>query len=396
MTDLELARQQLAAGEYTCVLCGKGLVYTATARGVRPLADWLDSGLDLRSFSAADRVVGRATAFLYVLLGVRAVHARVMSTPARQALEENGIAASCDREVRGIINRTGTGPCPFEEAVLGIADPHEALLAIRKKQFVIRQPDLIRTLTAGQDFTLDRTGLSGSTVALFQDAVLKCEPVGRESDTNLAMLRWLKGKLPVPEVLAVEESGGYRWLLMSRLPGSMSCDERWKQDPARMVRLCAELMKKLWSVDVRACPVDEGLSEKLRRARVLVDRGEVDLALADPETFSDRGFASPAVLLSWLQENRPEPDPVLSHGDLCMPNIFIQEWKLSGLLDLGRSGVSDRWVDIAICWRSLRDNFGGQYGEAVPGFDPDILFDALEIEKDEVKLRYYLLLDELF
>ena len=144
MQDLEKARQILTKGSYTCVLCRGDEVYTATARGVRPLVDWLDSGLDLTGFSAADKVVGRATAFLYVLLGVRKVHALVMSTPAKNALEENGITALCDREVPGIINRRGDGPCPFEEAVLGISDPKEALEAIRRKQALLRQSPEIK------------------------------------------------------------------------------------------------------------------------------------------------------------------------------------------------------------------------------------------------------------
>ena len=139
MRNLEQARQILAEGGYTCVLCRGHEVHTATARGVRPLVDWLDSGLDFKDFSAADKVVGRATAFLYVLLGVRKVHALVMSTPAKNALEENGITALCDREVPGIINRRGDGPCPFEDAVLGISDPNEALNAIRRKQTLLRQ-----------------------------------------------------------------------------------------------------------------------------------------------------------------------------------------------------------------------------------------------------------------
>ena len=134
MSDLENAKQILLEGGYTCVLCRGDTVYTATARGVKPLVDWLDSGLDLRGFSAADKVVGRATAFLYVLLGVRTVHALVMSTPAKEALEAGGIPAFCEQEVAGIINRRGDGPCPFEAAVLEITEPTAALEAIRAKR----------------------------------------------------------------------------------------------------------------------------------------------------------------------------------------------------------------------------------------------------------------------
>lgn len=131
--DLQTARELLGTGEYTCVLCRDDRIHTATERGVKPLLNWLDSGLDLTDFSAADRVVGRATAFLYRLLGVKAVYARVMSHPAAEVLRSGGIELEAGQLVDGIINRRGTGPCPFEAAVMDIHDPAEALAAIRKK-----------------------------------------------------------------------------------------------------------------------------------------------------------------------------------------------------------------------------------------------------------------------
>ena len=67
------------------------------------------------------------------LLGVKEVHARVMSHPAAQVLRSHHIQASADTFVEGIINRAGTGPCPFEDAVMAITDPQEALTAIRNK-----------------------------------------------------------------------------------------------------------------------------------------------------------------------------------------------------------------------------------------------------------------------
>lgn len=396
MQDLEQARRVLTAGGYTCVLCRGEAVHTATARGVKPLLDWLDSGLDLTDFSAADKVVGRATAFLYVLLKVRKVHALVMSTPAKNALEENGITALCDREVPGIINRRGDGPCPFEDAVLGITDPALALTAIRKKQFIMRQPPEMTQHTSGKDFRLDDTGLSGSTVAIYDHMVLKCEPVSEESENHLAMLNWLADKIPAPRVLESTLRDGFRWTLMTRISGEMACSDLYRQDPHRLVRVMAEAMRSLWTVDPTGCPVGQTPAAKLARARKLVEAGQIDMALAEPETFGEKGFSSPAALLSWLEANAPECEPVLTHGDFCLPNLFLEDWRFSGFLDLGRSGFGDKWTDIAICWRSLRDNFGGHYGEAVPGFHPDELFDALGMERDEEKLRYYLLMDELF
>lgn len=134
MDNLQKARNLLESGNYTCVVCKEDSLYTTTQRGVAPLLNWLDDGVDLTDYSAADRVVGCGAAFLYCLLKVKEVHARVMSEPAAQVLRSYGIRVSADTYVPGIINRAGTGPCPFEAAVMDIQDPEEALAAIRKKR----------------------------------------------------------------------------------------------------------------------------------------------------------------------------------------------------------------------------------------------------------------------
>jgi len=134
MNNLLNARNLLESGNYTCVVCSGDTTHTTTQRGVAPLLNWLDTGTDLSGFSAADRVVGRGAAFLYCLLGVKEVYARVMSHPAAEVLLSHDIAASADIFVEGIINRQGTGPCPFEAAVMDIQDARKALVAIRDKR----------------------------------------------------------------------------------------------------------------------------------------------------------------------------------------------------------------------------------------------------------------------
>ena len=68
--DLKKAIDILNSGQYTCVLCKDNEIHISTERGVKPLLEWLESGIALKGFSAADKVVGKAAAFLYVLLGV--------------------------------------------------------------------------------------------------------------------------------------------------------------------------------------------------------------------------------------------------------------------------------------------------------------------------------------
>ena len=131
--NLGNAKKKLISENYTCVLCCGETFYTSTQRGVKPLAQWLAGGTDFSQFSAADKVIGRATAFLYLLLGIRSVYAHVISRPALAVFQAHGIHFEYGQLVDNIINRRGDGLCPFEEAVLAIQDPQQAYDAIVKK-----------------------------------------------------------------------------------------------------------------------------------------------------------------------------------------------------------------------------------------------------------------------
>ena len=133
MRDLENAKRVLAEGGYTCVLCKDEDVCTFTLRGVKPLVQLLREGKPFCGYAAADKVVGKATAFLYVLLGVKSVYARVMSESAREVLLSAGIRVEIATLAAHIINRAGDGICPFEAAVLEISEAQTAYSAILAK-----------------------------------------------------------------------------------------------------------------------------------------------------------------------------------------------------------------------------------------------------------------------
>jgi len=259
-------------------------------------------------------------------------------------------------------------------------------------------PEKLREILGDEPFTLDEVGMSGAKILLFADKVLKIRPEREDTERELLMMQWMEGKVPGPKCLfhAVEDGNDY--LLMTRVQGKMSCSPEFMENPHQLVEALADALRQLWQVDVTDCPLDSGLDYWLEAAERAVVEGRVDVDDVEPETFGEGGFESPAHLLQWLKDNRPEIDPVLSHGDFCLPNIFLdEEGKLSGFIDLGGAGVSDRWQDIALCYRSLLYNYSGHYGGKVyEGFDPEILFDALGLTPDREKLRYYRLLDELF
>lgn len=64
----------------------------------------------------------------------------------------------------------------------------------------------------------------------------------------------MKGRLPVPEVLAEAVQGGMRYLLMTRLRGRMLCDEAFLDNQLLLARRMADAAEMLWNVDIAGCP----------------------------------------------------------------------------------------------------------------------------------------------
>lgn len=258
-------------------------------------------------------------------------------------------------------------------------------------------PEKIHNLILEEDYQTDSIGMSDSSVLLFHDKVLKIQPCSEESENEYRMMLWLRGKLPIPQVLAYEIADDKSYLLMSRCSGKMSCEERYMQKPDLLTKLLANGLKKLWKISILDCPADWRLKRKLEIAKKNVEQGLVNPDNVEPDTFGENGFRDPEALLQWLYDNQPEEELVLSHGDYCLPNIFGVDSEPTGYIDLGKTGVADKWCDIALCYRSMSHNFSGKYqGHAYPGYDDMLLFRELGLEPDWRKLRYYILLDELF
>lgn len=130
---LNIAKTKLEQENYTCVLTDGERFFTSRERGVKPIVEFIASKSLPKGLFAADKVVGKATAYLYILLEIKSLYAKVISKPALKALGENGIDVKYELLVDNIINRKGDGICPFEMAVLKINDANEAYAAILDK-----------------------------------------------------------------------------------------------------------------------------------------------------------------------------------------------------------------------------------------------------------------------
>lgn len=258
-------------------------------------------------------------------------------------------------------------------------------------------PEEIRTKIGDESFNYDHIGMSESSILLFADKVLKIRDISEEAENEAQAMNWLEGKLSVPRVIAHEHGTDKSYLLMTRAAGRMACDEHYLKDPKRLTGLLAQALQELWRIDISVCPLNWTLEMRLEAAQYNIENGLVDLENVEPETFGPDGFRDPRDLLQWLKKHKPTEELVLSHGDFCLPNILIKDDNIVSFIDLGRTGIADKWQDIALCYRSLKHNYMGKYaGKEYPGYDPDMLFEKLGLAPDWEKIRYYILLDELF
>lgn len=261
----------------------------------------------------------------------------------------------------------------------------------------MKLPAEIAGFVAGRLYTENSTGMSGSRVLVYDEYVLKIEKKRPGNAGTVDVMRWLEGKIPVPKVFCYVTEGDTDYTLMSRIRGRMACDDYYLERQEELTSLLAEALQMLWRVDPAGCPRERTIDAELAEARYRVEEHLVDLDNVEPETFGPGGFKYPEELLAWLYDHRPSYEPVLSHGDFCLPNIFLENGAVTGFIDLGDAGIGDRWRDIALCYRSLKHNCEGVYGGKVyPDADPMLLFKKLQIEPDWDKIRFYLLMDELF
>ena len=136
--DFKKAKDEFSTGKYTLVICKGDDIFTSDVMGIKPLMKLIDEKKDYKGYSAADKIIGRAAAFLYTLLGVKNVYGEVMSKGAIEILKKEGINYEYKTLTEFIENRKKTGICPMDEAVQNCTSANDACDAIRKKMIFLQ------------------------------------------------------------------------------------------------------------------------------------------------------------------------------------------------------------------------------------------------------------------
>jgi kanamycin kinase len=197
------------------------------------------------------------------------------------------------------------------------------------------------------------------------------------------VLDWLSGRLAVPEVVLAASTADGEFMITRAVPGESLAARIAAGRP--VVELFRDALHRLQAMPANDCPFDSGVEVRLRELAYLLDRG---LAADDCDLDRWPGIAEPRDLLEHLEATRPTEDLVFSHGDLCDNNVFVDDRDNLHFIDLGRGGRADRWADITLVLRNLRDDISD---EAAAAF-----LTAIGKADDGAKRTFFEQLDELF
>ncbi len=133
MTDIEIAKQKLQSDSLAFVIAKNGeILRTGTQNGVSELIDAVETlGDAAHNAVLADKIVGKAVAMVARTAQIRQVYSPLMSQAACDALTVDKIPYEYERLVPLILNKRNDGLCPMEQLTLPIADPSEAVAALR-------------------------------------------------------------------------------------------------------------------------------------------------------------------------------------------------------------------------------------------------------------------------
>ena len=174
-----------------------------------------------------------------------------------------------------------------------------------------------------------------------QGYFLKSAPAG-SLRKEAAMDRFFCEKGMGPQVLSYFTTDR-DWLLTLRVAGEDCLHAQYLSDPQRLCDTTALLLRQLHETPIEGCPVPNRTADYIATAMENYRTGHYDATL-----FPDNwGYASAEEAIAVVWEFAPAlQSDTLLHGDYCLPNILLQDWKRSGFIDLGSGGVGDRHIDL--------------------------------------------------
>lgn len=206
----------------------------------------------------------------------------------------------------------------------------------------------------------DTSGHSGDKtyfVDRMPPAYLKISPKGKFARAATMQRYWASKGLSADVLLYLSDDRDY--IAVAPVPGKDGLAPEHLAEPETLSRVFGASLRKLHDTPFADCPVDL-LSQLLNEAKT---RAFQQWHMDDLRPFIGEASAETAREEVAAHAHLLKRD-ALVHGDYCLPNIMLQNWQLTGFIDIADSGIADRHYDLAWgLWTLMYNLKDSQYGE---------------------------------
>ena len=162
---------------------------------------------------------------------------------------------------------------------------------------------------------------------------------------EVEMTRYFNSKGLSAKVLAYHQDDSYDWTITTKIPGFDCTEDVYQNNPTKLVDTLAQQLYLLHQEDYTDCPILNHTALFLKGAKTGYEKGRVDASFLKIENLYDISSVEEArsIVDGFGQELQTN---TLLHGDYCLPNIILNDWKFSGFIDIDNGGVGDLHVDV--------------------------------------------------
>jgi len=156
------------------------------------------------------------------------------------------------------------------------------------------------------------------------------------------------------------------WLLTEKIHGDDCTAAKYLEEPEKLCDIAAECLVMLHETDFTGCPFTNNTEQHLANAARNKEAGAYNKSHF-PDSW---GYTSEAEAWGVIEKygGLLKTDTLL-HGDYCLPNIILNNWRFAGFIDLDSSGVGDRHFDLfwgmwSLNWNLKTDKYRNRFLDA--------------------------------
>lgn len=238
-------------------------------------------------------------------------------------------------------------------------------------------PEALQPMLSGADIYDSRCHSGAEVLFIDRDEGYYLKSMkGGELAAEAEMTRYF-GSLGLSARVLYYGSGERDYMLTARVRGEDCTHAAYLSDPERLCEKYAELLYDLHHRDHGGCPVRDRVGSYTATAYENYRTGNYDKD-SFPDSF---GYASAEEAMAVIKKyGSALKSDTLIHGDYCLPNVMLDNWRFSAFIDVGNGGVGDKHIDLFwgvwTLWYNLgTDKYGDRFLDAYgrQSFDVDML-----------------------